>query len=156
MRFKQRPVGRSVGRFVGKTNTFCLWRRGGGSVRGPTETEREREVVRFMVLGSESEECWPYKPKSQIWSTDIPAHSITLGTRKNCHCNQTVRVSRSNKISFGTCHKCHYKRGVTETGVTVSGEVCSVLNPYSMLHEYSVRIANYSPGDRVNLAFTVV
>lgn len=44
-----------------------------------------------------------------------------------CHCNHIVTLTRRSVVlnqSFGTCHKCHCKRGVTVNSVTVSGEIC--------------------------------
>ena len=38
-------------------------------------------------------------------------------------------------LSFGTCIKCHCKRSVTVTGVTVSGEDCNELNPLQTADE---------------------
>ena len=61
--------------------------------------------------------------------TDLPAYSDTLGTWEKCHCNQNATVSRDSFLtnkSFGTCSKCHYKLGVTENGVTVTGDICII------------------------------
>ena len=59
--------------------------------------------------------------------TVFPAYSDTLRTWERCHCNQIVTVTRGSVVinqSFGTCQKCHSKRGVTVNSVTVSGEIC--------------------------------
>ena len=58
---------------------------------------------------------------------DIPAYSDTLRTWGKCHSYQIVTLSRGSLVtnqSFGTCQKCHCKRGVTVNSVTVSGEIC--------------------------------
>ena len=56
--------------------------------------------------------------------TVLPAYSDTLGTRKKCHCNHIICIYER---PFGTCQNCHCKRGVTVTGVTVGGEICTAL-----------------------------
>ena len=76
---------------------------------------------------------WPPSPLvtitiMQLISTDFPAYSDTLGTWDEGHCNRIVTVTRGSLVriqSFGTCQKCHCKRGVTVNSVTVSGEVCT-------------------------------
>ena len=61
-------------------------------------------------------------------STEPIAYSDNVGKWEKCHYNQIVTVSRGSLVtnqSFGTCQKCHCKRGVTVNSVTVSREICS-------------------------------
>ena len=58
-------------------------------------------------------------------------------TKKSLKCPRGMKKTRSysntHLPSFGTCHKCPCKRGVTENSVTVSGEICTKLGNNSSL-----------------------
>ena len=92
-------------------------------------------IWRSVCLLFETEICTKPKPKArqkststEIYPSEVPAYSNTLGTWEKCHCKQIVTVTRGSLVtnaSFGTCQKCHCKRGVTVNSVTVSGEICS-------------------------------
>ena len=54
--------------------------------------------------------------------TVTPSGQEKSVTVSKCHCNQLIFIYNR---PFGTCQNCHCKRGVTVTGVTVSGEICT-------------------------------
>ena len=70
----------------------------------------------------------------QNFDTGLPAYSDTLGTREKCHCNQVsiYPMIFSIRRSFLGSHNGHSKRGVTVSGVTVSGEPCNDLVEFSL------------------------
>jgi len=62
------------------------------------------------------------------FSTGLHAYSDSVGTVKKCHCKRGPTYNDTFYIKkwFGNCQNCHCNRGLTLTGVTVSGEACTL------------------------------